>query len=189
MVTFGCAEYGALHATWRHKRTHMDGRPRTILRGLATRNADFAAANPDAASFEPLIADGDHPEFPSGSCAVYKAFAVAGDEWFQSRLNFSDASKNTGPLTFTVPAGKFYWNDGPEADVTLRFDSLDHWVSRLPLARVYAGVHWEESGDAGLGIGEKVGAACSRLLSRLRDGDMTATYTSASREPVNAFNN
>ena len=45
-----------------------------------------------------------------------------------------------------------------------------------------------EAGNAGVALGKKVGHACSRLLSRLNDGDVEATYPFVGREKINAFN-
>lgn len=62
MVTSGCAEYAAVHAAWRHKRTYLAGRPQTIIPHLAKSNQEFANEYPEAESFKPLIPAGDHPE-------------------------------------------------------------------------------------------------------------------------------
>ncbi len=188
MVTSGCAEYAATHAAWRHKRTYLAGRPRTIIRHLAATNAEFAATYPAAANFEPMIPAGDHPEYPSGSSTIYSAFAQAADNWFYDNFGIEEASKKTGKLTFTVPASKFYWQDGPSQDVTLEYEHLNAWIEELPLSRVYGGVHFLDSGVAGLNLGKEVGHSCSRLLKRLKEGDMNATYTYANREAINPFN-
>lgn len=188
MVTSGCAEYAATHAAWRHKRTYLAGRPKSIIRHLAETNEEFAAAHPEASTFEPLIPAGDHPEYPSGSSAIYTAFAQAGDDWFLERFGFADASANTGPLSFTVPASKFYWTDGPSEDVTLEYANLSEWIEELPRSRVYGGVHFMDAGNAGLALGRKVGNACSRMLARLNTGDYGATYTNPAREAIGAFN-
>ena len=188
MVTSGCAEYAGVHAAWRHKREYLAGRPQTIISHLAKTNAEFLAAYPEAATFKSMIAAGDHPEYPSGSSTIYTAFVQAGDNWFKNRLGVENASNKTGPLTFTIPAGKFYWTDGPASEITLEYENLMEWVQELPKSRVYGGVHFMEAGEAGLALGEKVGNACSVLLERLLDGDMNATYTSPNRETINPFN-
>ena len=188
LVTSGCAEYAAGHAAWRHKRTYLAGRPATVLRHLVNTNSTFADAHPMAKDFEPLIPAGDHPEYPSGTCAIYNAFAQAADDWFLEKFNIADASMNTGPLTFTIPASKFYWTDGPSQDITLKYENLNKWIEELPSSRVYAGVHFMDAGFAGLALGKEVGHACSRLLKRLRDGDTTATYPYKKREPIEPFN-
>ncbi len=188
MVTSGCAEYAATHAAWRHKRTYLAGRPESIIRHLYKTNADFAAAHPELESFKPMIPSGDHPEYPSGSSAIYSAFAQAADDWIFDKFGMEEASKKTGPLTFTVPASKFYWTDGPTADVTLEYTNLNEWIEELPLSRVYAGVHFMDAGNAGVALGKEVGHACTRLLDRLVAGDMSATYPYENREPINPFN-
>ncbi len=188
MVTSGCAEYAATHAAWRHKRTYLAGRPKTIIRHLAKVNQSFAAEYPEAADFEPMIPAGDHPEYPSGSSAIYSAFAQAADDWFLEKFGYAEASKNTGKVTFTIPADGFYWLDGPSEDIVLEYDNLNDWIEELPKSRVYGGVHFMEAGNAGVALGKKVGNACSRMLSRLNAGDMEATYPFAGRESINAFN-
>lgn len=173
MVTSGYAEYAATHATWRHKRTYLAGRPDSIIRHLAKVNEGFAEEYPESMQFKPLInPSGDHPEYPSSSCAIFKAFAQATDDWFYDVFGFEKASKRTVPLTFTVPASKFYWTDGPSEDVTLEYENLNEWVEEIPLAMMYGGVHFLDAGTAGLVLGKEVGHACSRLLKRLKDGDM-----------------
>lgn len=188
MVTSGCGEYAATHAAWRHKRTYLAGRPKSIIRHLAENNEAFANLYPEAATFEPMIPAGDHPEYPSGSSAIYSAFAQAADDWFFEKFGVVDASKNTGTVKFTIPADGFYWQDGPSEDITLEYASLNDWIEELPKSRVYGGVHFMDAGNAGVTLGKKVGHACSRLLTRLNDGDMTATYPYSGREKINPFN-
>jgi hypothetical protein len=187
MVTSGCAEYGATHAAWRHKRSYLAGRPKSVISYLYKNNADFAGRNPEAANFEPMIPGGDHPEYPSGSSAIYSAFAKAADNWFLDVFGFEEASKKTDKLTFTVPASKFYWTDGPSVDVTLEYENLNEWIEELPKSRVYAGVHFMDAGVAGLALGKKVGDACSIMLEKLREGNMSATYTNKDRQKISPF--
>ena len=174
MVTSRCAEYGAAHAVWKHKRTYLAGRPLSVMRHLSINtNTTFAA---------------EAPEYPSGSCAIYSAFAQAADDWFMYTFELEDASKKTGPLSFTVPASHFYWSNGPKSDVTLEYENLNEWVEECPVSRIYGGVHFMEAGIAGITIGKEVGHACTRLLKTLKDGDMTsATYLAATRESISAF--
>ena len=187
MVTSGCAEYGAAHATWRHKRKYLAGRPESVVKYLYQNNAEFAERYPEAADFKPMIPFGDHPEYPSGSAAIYSAFAKAADNWFLDKFGVDEASKKTGKLTFTIPASKFYWTDGPSQDITLEYENLDEWIEEIPKSRVYGGVHFMDAGTAGLALGKKVGDACSILLRRLKEGDMTATYTYEGRQKANPF--
>lgn len=62
------------------------------------------------------------------------------------------------------------------------------WVKELPKSRIYGGVHFVDAGEAGLALGKDVGHACSALLKRLLDGDMTATYSYDGRDSINSFN-
>ena len=136
-----------------------------------------------------MIPAGDHPEYPSGSSAIYSAFAQAADNWFLDVFGVEEASKKTGLVTFTVPAAKFYWTDGPSEDVTLSYNNLNEWVEELPKSRVYAGVHFMDAGVAGVVLGKEIGDACSIMLKRLKEGNMTATYTSKDRKKISPFNN
>ena len=188
MVTSAC-EYAAVHAGWRHKRTYYAGRPHTVVKNLAKRNVEFKNAYPEAENFIPYIPPGDHPEYPSGSAIIYTAFAQSGDNWFRDVLNFENASDNTGPLEFTVPKDGFYWTDAkPEMDIKLKFNNLTDWIDHLTIARVYAGVHFHEAGEAGINLGRKVGDACTRMYNRMREGDMRATYPYENRKVVKTFN-
>jgi len=188
VITSGCAEYGATHAVWKHKRKYLSGRPESISKYLYKNNAGFAERNPEAANFKPMISpSGDHPEYPSASAAIYAAFAKAADNWFLDVFGVKEASMKTGKLTFTIPASKFYWTDGPSEDITLEYENLDEWIEELPKSRVYGGVHFMDAGIAGLALGKKVGDACSLMLGKLREGNMTATYTYEDRQKVNPF--
>jgi len=194
VVTSGCGEYGATHAAWRHKRAWYAGRPQTVIPRLARRDAGFAAEFPGASTWKPMIPAGDHPEFPSSSMVIYKGFVEAGDRWFAkhfpgsySLADGSRASQDTGTLYLEFPAGAFYWTEGPATGVMLEYPSLDAWVKELPMARVWAGVHFQEAGDAGLLLGAKVGEACFNIQERLKEGDMTATYTYSGRQDVSRF--
>lgn len=104
---------------------------------MAKTNAKFATKYPEAATFKPYIPPGDHPEYPSGSAAIYSAFAQAGDDWFLKKFGLKEASKKTGPLSFTIPVNGFYWADGPEKAVTLKYSNLHEWVEELPKSRLY----------------------------------------------------
>lgn len=195
MVTSGCAEYGGAHVAWRHKRTLYAGRPQTVIPRLTKRNKQFLAEFPGAATWKPMIPAGDHPEFPAGSAVIFNGFVAAGDHWFAkhfpsmySMVNGKKASQDTGHISLTIPKGSFYWTNGPAADVLVGYDSLDAWVKELPKARVWAGVHFQEAGDAGLALGAKVGEACFNIQEKLKAGNMAATYTWSGRKQISRFN-
>merc|ERR1740139_1803602 len=103
VITSGCAEYGATHAVWKHKRKYLSGRPESISKYLYKNNAGFAKA---------------------------------ADNWFLDVFGVKEASMKTGKLTFTIPASKFYWTDGPSEDITLEYENLDEWIEELPKSRV-----------------------------------------------------
>jgi len=128
LVTSGCAEYAATHAAWRHKRTYLAGRPAAVICHLANTNSEFASAHPEAKYFEPMIPVGDHPEYPSGSSAIYTAFAQAVDDWFLDKFNLTDALKSTGPLTFTVPHPS---STGLMAPLKMSLWNTKNWMNGL----------------------------------------------------------
>lgn len=96
------------------------------------------------------------------------------DFWINLTLQMLLVCK-IGPLTSAVPDRKFHWPDGPSTDATLENEHLKEWIDLSP-SRVYTGGHFMDAGIAGIALRTKVGHACSRLLVRVRAGDMTATY-------------
>ena len=107
----------------------------------AIRNADIDendATQLDAA-WEPFIDTPMHPEYPCAHCTFQGAAAGALEAMFGDAIPpFS--------LTSTAAPG-----------VTRRFERLSDYVAEVIDARVFDGVHYRTSGEAGAALGRRVG--------------------------------
>lgn len=108
----------------------------------AIRNGDIdgnKATQRDPA-WEPFISTPMHPEYPCAHCTFQSTAASALEAFFGS-----DAA--TFKLTSTSAPG-----------VTRGFSKLSDYVAEVINARVYDGVHYRTSGEAGAAMGRKIGA-------------------------------
>lgn len=100
------------------------------------------------ATWEPFISTPMHPEYPCGHCISSSAVASV------LEASFGDAVP-----TFTLSS-----STAPE--VTRRFNRLSEYVAEVVDARVFDGVHYRTSGEAGAEMGRQIGAYIAR--NRLR---------------------
>lgn len=108
----------------------------------AIRNGDIDGNNATQRdpAWEPFIPTPMHPEYPCAHCTFQSTAASALEAFFGS-----DAA--TFKLTSTSAPG-----------VTRTFSKLSDYVSEVVNARVYDGVHYRASGEAGAAMGRKIGA-------------------------------
>jgi hypothetical protein len=107
----------------------------------AIRNADLDGNNATERdpTWEPFINTPMHPEYPCAHCTFQSTAASVLTALFNS-----DAA--TFRLTSTTAPG-----------VTRSFDKLSDYVTEVVNARVYDGVHYRTSGEAGAAMGRKIG--------------------------------
>jgi hypothetical protein len=107
----------------------------------AIRNGDLDGNNATERdpTWEPLIRTPVHPEYPCAHCTFQSTAASVLRTFFGS-----DAA--SFKLTSTTAPG-----------VTRSFSKLSDYVAEVVNARVYDGVHYRKSGEAGAAMGQKIG--------------------------------
>lgn len=107
----------------------------------AIRNGDLDGNNATERdpTWEPFITTPMHPEYPCAHCTFQSTAASALETFFGS-----DAATFT--LTSTTAPG-----------VTRKFNKLSDYVAEVVNARIYDGVHYRTSGEAGAAMGRKIG--------------------------------
>jgi hypothetical protein len=117
----------------------------------AIRNADLDGneATERDAGWSPLIPTPMHPEYPCAHCAqAGVAHAVLGAEW---------ARGTAAPVLATSSASA--------RGATRRFADLDTLLREVATARIHDGVHFRFSTEAGIELGQRVGALAVRRLA------------------------
>jgi hypothetical protein len=107
----------------------------------AIRNADLDGNNATERdpTWEPFIATPMHPEYPCAHCNSQSSAASVLEAFFGDAVP-------TFTMTSTTAPG-----------VTRRFSKLSDYVAEVVNARVYDGVHYRTSGEAGAAMGRKIG--------------------------------
>jgi hypothetical protein len=123
-------------AIFEAKYTYNFWRPVTAIR-----NADIDGndATERDASWEPFIPTPMHPEYPCAHCTFQSSAAAA------LRVIFGDEIPEAALVSTTAPG------------VTRKFTRLSDYVQEVINARVYDGVHYRSSGEAGAAMGKQVG--------------------------------
>ena len=109
----------------------------------AIRNAedDGNAATTADNGWEPLIATPNHPEYPCGHCT----YAAAAATVLKSEVGNAP------------PGGVRVQSRSVPNSVVQVLPSFDEWVRQVSMSRIYGGVHYRFSNEAGEEIGRKVG--------------------------------
>jgi hypothetical protein len=107
----------------------------------AIRNADLDGNNVTERdpTWQPFINTPMHPEYPCAHCTFQSTAASVLNAFFNS-----DAA--TFQLTSTTAPG-----------ITRSFNKLSDYVAEVVNARIYDGVHYRTSGEAGAAMGRKIG--------------------------------
>jgi PAP2 superfamily protein len=107
----------------------------------AIRNGDLDGNNATERdpSWEPFIATPMHPEYPCAHCTFQSTAASTLETFFGNNAA-------TFALTSTTAPG-----------VTRNFSKLSDYVTEVVNARIYDGVHYRTSGEAGAAMGRKIG--------------------------------
>jgi MYXO-CTERM domain-containing protein len=125
-------------ATWNAKYKYGFWRPVTSI------NSPLDDGNPDTTpdaegDWLPLLETPNHPEYPSGHSATGAAGATVLAAWFGDKHSFA--------VTSETLVGAAY---------TRSFTSFSDAAQENADSRIYGGIHYRFSNDAGLGLGEKV---------------------------------
>jgi len=105
---------------------------------------DGNAATVEQPGWRPLLATPNHPEYPSAHCTNTSAMAEVFSEFLGTDeinldLHGFDAAGATGNL-----------------DAVRHFDTVDQLRAEITDARVWAGLHYRFSDEAGAALGEKI---------------------------------
>lgn len=136
-AAYAMAEDDAIIATWDAKYTYNFWRPLTAIR-----NGDIdgnPATNRDA-GWMPFIETPPHPEYPCAHCVAAGATAAV-----------LEAVVGSGPVPWLT-------SPSPSApNAVHRWAQLSDMVTEVRMARIYDGVHFRNSTEAGAALGRKVG--------------------------------
>jgi hypothetical protein len=138
----GAAQADASVVAWNVKHGALFWRPVTALRRAAARNGSAAAAAAGlnaTADWEPLLKTPPHPEYPSGHSVTAGASAAVLEDAF-----------GTDAVTFTT-------NTAAPGFKPRTYASLHASVDEVGDSRVWGGVHYNASVEAGRDIGYRVG--------------------------------
>jgi len=119
----------------------------------AIRNGDLDSNNATERDprWEPFIRTPMHPEYPCAHCTFQSTAASVLEAFFGS-------DSATFRLTSSTAPG-----------VTRSFNKLSNYVAEVVNARVYDGVHYRTSGEAGATMGRKIGQyTVENFLKRMR---------------------
>ena len=133
---FSMAAADAGVAIWNAKYKYNFWRPVTAIRNGDLDGNNATERDP---SWEPFITTPMHPEYPCAHCTFQATAASALETFFGSNAA-------TFNLTSTTTPG-----------VTRKFSNLSDYVAEVVNARVYDGVHYRTSGEAGAAMGRKIG--------------------------------
>ena len=122
-------------AAWDTKYTYATWRPITAIQhGDSIGNPGITAD----ASWQPLLATPNHPEYVSGHSTFSAAAAAVLDAAFGTQFSFDTTSESL-------------------SGVTRSFANFDAAVAEAGESRIYGGIHFEFSNTAGQAIGKQVG--------------------------------
>ena len=133
---FSMAAADAGVAIWNAKYKYNFWRPVTAIR-----NGDLDGNNATERDplWEPFITTPMHPEYPCAHCTFQATAASALETFFGSNAATFNLTSTTAP------------------GVTRKFNNLSDYVAEVVNARVYDGVHYRTSGEAGAAMGRKIG--------------------------------
>jgi hypothetical protein len=140
----------AMIAVWDSKYTYNFWRPITAIRNGDTDGNDATERD---AGWQPLIDVPPHPEYPSAHSILAGAVGAV--------LKAETAGAAVPPLATTSATAK---------GVTRRWSRIDDFVNEVAAARIYEGIHYRFSTEAGLAMGKRVG----ELAARRHFGDSLA---------------
>ncbi|WP_159029821.1 DUF6851 domain-containing protein [Streptomyces marincola] len=175
-TTLHIAAFDAAVAMWDSKLAYDAPRPFTAIRHLYTGEEVTAWGGPGRGTVDDLPGEhwnsylpvGDHPEYPSGSAGICAAAAAAGE-----LVGGTDQAW----ISFTYPAGSSWIEPGvtPAEDLTLTWDTWQEFAESCGESRLWAGVHFQPSIDAGLAIGAEIGPLAHAFVAGHIEGSPSRT--------------
>lgn len=166
------SQYDALIITWREKRRHDLARPRSLLQivrpGQTVRsfvNEKEGVSHVSTEDWRPLIREQPHSEFPSGSAAL----CFAAMEHIQEYVK--QVKGSVPDIKIRYPANTFPFN---QQDVTVAYEDPQKAARGCAESRLWAGVHFRPSVEAGAKIGRGIGRIVLNHVLMLGRGKVPA---------------
>ena len=131
-------------------------RPATAIRNGDIDGADGTARD---ASWAPLIGEPLHPEYPSAHATLAGAIGAV--------LKAEIGAGAMPVLATTSPTAK---------GATRRWTSIDDFVNEVSDSRIYAGIHYRFSTDAGMALGRNIGELTARRALQTGESVARSTY-------------
>jgi len=147
-VVLNAANHDATRVVWREKARHDAVRPASLVRRI------LGATDGRAANFTSALRTMPHPEYPSGSACVCRAFAET------YRAFGGDAL----PLTWRWEPNT-YGPGVPSAPLSITWPSLDALAAACSRSRVTAGLHFEPAVVEGEHLCAPVAAAALKAFA------------------------
>jgi hypothetical protein len=165
------AAYDTAIPVWTEKRKWDAVRPTSAIHFLYGNNPVTAWGGPGKGTVTDLpgnqwrsyLSTADHPEYPSGSASFCAAYAQAARDYLgDDNLNWSvPVAKGSSVIEPGVT---------PATDTTLQFVTLTQFETDCGQSRLYGGVHFQASIDAGKPIGHDVGERAYQYMVKLLNG-------------------
>ncbi|KAI0562900.1 PAP2/haloperoxidase-like protein [Gracilaria domingensis] len=185
----GIAAFDSMVAAWKEKRrldaVRPTGQTMKFLFGDSKVKVwggpGKGAVEIDAGEWQPYIRTMPHAEFPSGSACTCSTLV----EHALINTNFTDSM----PLELTIPKGssRFYPGQVPENDFVVKIDRLSDWSKLCGQSRLWAGVHFRPSVEAGENLCRGIGKASQDLVDKLVAGESDAKWLSWLPENIERF--
>jgi len=185
-VAVNLAEYNGQVQVWREKIRYNRARPTTVVRAIVGDAPVTTYAGPGegvqeipGTDWAPYVPESPHPEYPSSSSCVCRAFAEAMQEW---------TGTDTAPgLLASFPRGSSTREPGitPESDLVVVFSTWSEVARACSASRLDGGMHFAGAVPAGeklcsgnfaavgvskmrlLGAGRRAGALLSKADAKI----------------------
>jgi len=170
---FTLAEHDATINAWREKVRHDLIRPTSVSHYLVPeKNVTwFDGTNISSSQWQPLIRVMPHAEYPSGSSAICRAVADFTQLYIENILGWGNLATTwvmkAGGAPSRFPAMKGY----PKMDHQVTFETLDDLVDTCSQSRLWGGMHFSASTQAGEDLAEGIGSRTWETIRLLLNGD------------------
>ena len=152
------SQYDALIGVWKEKRRYDAVRPFTAIKYLYgktplraySKDLKRVVSDMPADEWDSYLPVANHPEYPSATAAVCGSMAAA--------LRAEFGSDDAMGIKWTRNAGEFVFEDGPEKDVTLQWNTWSEFENQCALSRFWSGVHFRDAVEEGKKFGNLFGA-------------------------------
>ncbi|CDF38596.1 PAP2-like haloperoxidase [Chondrus crispus] len=165
------AQHDSVMLAWKEKLRHDLVRPPTMLRRLfegkkirAFKSLDEGVGLVRAEEWEPIVPIQPHSEYPSASALICQATM---DHLHAALTNFIKVNGTIAAYeTDIFPFGRSPLTE----NVKVKYETLQAAALNCGKSRLYAGVHFSPSVDAGFELGKGIGAVAQKHAQDLWEG-------------------